>query len=199
MNKLFNPFQYIAGSKSMLAGLLILFLTAVTGYLSHTHFPDILSIKLSHGFPLWYVAAQVFTNWLVISVLLYVLASIFSSSSVRIVDIFGTQALARFPYFLAAFTGFFGAMRKFGKYVMYVKLHRGEPVDFSSGDATLAVLLILASILLSIWTIILMYNAFRVSANLKGGKAVVLFIVAFVISMAATIFLSGYYLSLISR
>lgn len=199
MNKFFNPFQYIAGYRSLLAGLLILFLTAVTGHLSRTHFPDIISIKLSHGFPFGYVVAQVFTNWLVISIVLYVLALVFSSSSVRIIDIFGTQALARFPYFLAALTGFLGAMHKFGRYILYTRFHQGEPVDLTSTDVILVVFLMLLSLLLSIWTIILMYNAFRVSANVKGGKAVTLFIIAFVISMVATIFLSRYYLNLIPQ
>lgn len=199
MTKLFNPFQYIAGLRSLLAGIIVLFLTAVAGYFSHTHFPDIISIKLCPGFPFWYFVVQVFTNWLVISVLLYVTALIFSPSSVRAIDIFGTQALARFPYLLAASMGFFGALRKFGKYIMYVQFHRGESVDLSSGDATLAVLLMIISLLFSIWTIILMYNAFRVSSNIKGGKAVALFIVAFVISMIATIFLSRYYISLIPQ
>jgi len=198
MNKFFNPFRYIAGLRSLLAGIVILLLTAVTGYFSHTHFPDLISIKLSPAFPLWYFVVQVFTNWLVISVVLYLLALIFSSSSVRIVDIFGTQAVARFPYLLAALTGLFGALSKFGKYIMYVQFHRGEPVDISSGEVAFAVFLMLLSLLFSIWTIILMYNAFRVSANVKGGKAVVLFITAFIISMVATFFLSRYYLSLVT-
>jgi len=195
---LFNPFRYIAGVKSLVAGILVLLLTAITGYFSHTHFPDLISIKLSPAFPLWYFVAQVFTNWLIISIVLYVLALIFSSSSVRIIDIFGTQALARVPYFMAAFTGFFGAMHKFGQYILYTRFHQGEPVNLTSTDVVLAVSLMIVSLLLSIWTIILMYNAFRISANVKGGKAVALFITAFIISIVATLFLSRYYLSLIT-
>ena len=199
MSKLFNPFQYIAGLKSLLAGVVVLLLTAITGYFSHTHFPDILSVKLCPAFPLWYFVIQVFTNWLVISVLLYLVALIFSPSSVRVVDIFGTQALARFPYLLAAVTGFSGALRNFGKYIMYVKFHQGEPVDLSSGDTTLAVLLMLTSLLLSIWMIILMYNAFSVSSNLKGRKAVLIFIPVFIAAMVITIYFSRYYLSLVAQ
>ena len=199
MTFLFNPFRYIAGLRSLLVGIAVLFLTAVAGYFSHTHFPDILSVKLCPGFPLWYFVLQVFTNWLVISILLYVAALTFSTSSVRAIDVFGTQALARFPYLLTALMGFFGALRKFGKYIMYVQFHRGEPVDLSSGEATFAVLLMIISLLFSIWTIILMFNAFRVSSNIKGGKAIALFIVAFVVSMIATIFLSRYYVSLIPQ
>ncbi|GET24794.1 YIP1 family protein [Prolixibacter sp. NT017] len=199
MNKFLNPFRYIAGGKSLLAGIVVLLLTAITGYFSHTHFPDLISIKLSPAFPLWYFVAQVFTNWLVISVVLYLLALIFSSSSVRMVDIFGTQALARAPYFLAAVTGFFSVMHKFGRYILYTRFHQGEPIDLTSTDVVLVVFLMILSLFLSIWTIILMYNAFRVSANVKGGKAVPLFIVAVIISTVATLFLSRYYLSLVTR
>lgn len=199
MNKFLNPFRYIAGGKSLLVGIVVLLLTAITGYFSHTHFPDLISIKLSPAFPLWYFVAQVFTNWLVISVMLYLLALIFSSSSVRMVDIFGTQALARAPYFLAAVTGFFSAMHKFGRYILYTRFHQGEPVDLTSTDVVLVVFLMILSLFLSIWTIILMYNAFSVSANMKGGKAVAIFISAFIISMVTTLFLSRYYLSLVTR
>ena len=199
MSKLFNPFQYIAGLKSMLAGIVVLLLTAITGYFSHTHFPDILSVKLCPEFPLWYFVIQVFTNWLVISVLLYLAALIFSPSSVRAVDIFGTQALARFPYLLAAFTGFFGAMHKFGRYILYTRFHQGDPVDLTSADVILAISLMIISLLLSIWMIILMYNAFSVSSNLKGRKAVLIFIPVFIAAMVITIYFSRYYLSLVAQ
>lgn len=199
MTYLFNPFRYIAGVKSLVAGILVLLLTAIAGYFSHIHFPDLISVKTGPGFPLWYFILQSFSNWLVISILLYVLALIFSPSSVRAIDIFGTQAIARFPYLFAALAGFSGSLDKFGKYVVYNTLHQGEPVNLSTGDTVMAISILIFTLLLTIWMVVLMYNAFRVSANVKGGRSAALFIVAFVISMIATIFLSRYYISLIPQ
>ena len=105
---LFNPFRYIAGWESMAAGILVLLATSVIGYYSHIHFPDIISVKTNPGIPYYVLLVENGLNWLVPSIVLYLAALIFSSSSVRVVDVFGTQALARAPYLIAAFTGFSG-------------------------------------------------------------------------------------------
>ena len=184
---LFNPFRYIAGVRSLLVGILILLATAIVGFFSHTHFPDLISVKVGVHFPMGYFVLQSLANWLVFSVILYLLALLFSSSSVRIVDIFGTQALARFPYLIAAFISFSGSMDKFGKYVQWSMMHQGNEVSLSTLDMVVAITLILMTLLLTVWMIVLMVNAFRVSANLKGTKLTVTFLVAIIVSMIITV------------
>jgi len=183
---LFNPFKYIAGWESLAAGILILLATSVIGYYSHIHFPDILSVKTNPGIPYYVLLAENGLNWLVPSIILYIAAVIFSSSSVRFIDILGTQALARAPYLLSAFIGFSGSIDKFGQYTMWKTLNIGTPVVMSSGEILLAITLMLFLILSTIWMVVLMYNAFKVSANLKGSKLTIAFIVAMVLSTAIT-------------
>jgi hypothetical protein len=52
------------------------------------------------------------------------------------------------------------------------------------------------SILTLLWMVTLMFNAFRVSANLKGIKSVVLFISVFIISLVLTYLFSVYLLTI---
>jgi hypothetical protein len=189
-NILFNPFRYIAGFKSLMLGIFILLTTAVVGFFSHTHFPDLISVKNGADFPLIYYVIQSLVNWLVISFILYLFAIFSSTSTIRIIDIFGTQALARAPYLIASIIGFSGALEKFGKYILWTTLKTGESTTISSGEVTVALFLIILSLLLSIWLVALMYNAFKVSANLKGTKSALLFIISFVLSMGITIFLN---------
>lgn len=189
---LLNPFKYIAGSRSFFAGIAIILLTAIVGYFSKTHFPDLISVKVASQFPLVYYFITGFANWLVFALVLYLFALLASPSSVRLIDVLGTQALARAPYLLAAFLGFSNSIDKFGKYLLYTQLKQGELVDLSTSGVVLAVVLMLLTVLLSIWIVVLMYNAFKVSANLKGTKSTVLFIVAFIISMVITFYLSRF-------
>lgn len=186
MNKLTNPFKYIAGWESLAAGMGVLLLTTVIGYFSHIHFPDVISVKVAYGIPFYVLLLQGASNWLVVSLLLYISALLFSRSSVRIIDIFGTQALARFPYLLAALTGFGGLLDKFGKYMIYYALHTGEPVQMSTPEIALCVFLILFTILLTVWMIALMFNAFKVSSNMKGEKLIISFIVVITGSIILT-------------
>jgi len=187
MNKfLFNPFRYVAGWESLLIGVIVLLATSVTGYYSHIHFPDLLSVKTHYGLPYPLILAENGLNWFVPSLLFYIAALLFSPSTVRAIDIFGTMALARWPYFLVSFTGFSDTLERLGKFMIWKSLNTGDPVTMSTGDTLLAITLLLFTMLSTIWMVALMVNAFKVSANLKGTKLTVLFIVILITSAILT-------------
>ncbi len=190
IKKLINPFQYIAGIKSLILGMIIIVTTAVIGYLSKTHFPDIISVKMCYDFSITYFIVQGFVNWFVVSTLFYLAAIIFSKSSVRPIDVYGTQALARSPYLIAACIGFSNAMNDFGKYILWTLLQQGDPIEISNTSIAIAILLLVVTILLTIWMITLMFNAFKISANLKGGKLVFSFILVIVLSAVLTAYIN---------
>lgn len=188
IKKLVNPFQYLAGLKSLILGLAIILATAVIGYYSNTHFPDIISVKICHDFSIWYFVIQGLLNWFILSTIFYFASIITSKSSVRPIDIYGTQALARFPYLLASFMGFSDALNDFSKHLLWTLLKKGEPIEISSLQIVIAILILASSLILTIWLIALMFNAFKVSANLKGNKLVFTFIICLILSLVA----SGY-------
>lgn len=191
IKKLLNPFVYIAGGYSLLIGLLIIFCTSVISYYSNIHFPDILSVKTCSDYPFLYYFIQSIANWLVISTIFYIFAVIFSKSKIRLIDIFGTQALARLPYFFAALIGFSNAMDKFGSYILWKMLRQGEPVIMNTGAITFAIVLILITLLLTIWLVTLMFNAYKVAANLKRGKLIITFIISLILAIVLSVFINS--------
>lgn len=183
---LFNPFRYIAGWEALGIGVLALLATSVFGYYSHIHFPDLISVKSHSGIFYHKILLESVINWLIPSILFYLAALLFSPSLVRAVDVFGTQALARIPCLFAALTGFSGILDKFGRFTMWKALNIGDPVSMSGGEMILAFTFLLFIMLSTVWMIALMYNAFKVSANLKGSKLVLLFIAVIILSVVLT-------------
>lgn len=198
ISKLNNPFKYIAGGLSLFIGLAVLIATALIGYLSHTHFPDLISVKVGTNFPVWYYLIQSLINWFVFSLLLWLTAIIASKSSVRAIDIFGTQALARSPYLLASLTGFSKAPELYGKYMLWKNLQIGDPVEITTLTSVTAVIFIILTIILTVWMVTLMYNAFRVSSNLKGTKLNLIFVAVFIVSAISTGYISNRLINIFS-
>jgi hypothetical protein len=166
INWLYNPFIQIAGARSLFFGLLILVVTAFLGGLNNVHYDGVIDIHAGMPSPMLLFILEVILSWLLFSVILLIAAKILSRSKVRAIDIFGTQAFAKYPYLFVSLISFIPYFR--------FEFH-GMP------DITASLIFFgLLTIVFTIWTVVLMYNAYSVSANLKGAKAVVSFIVALV-------------------
>jgi hypothetical protein len=167
MKVLFNPFRYVAGLNALLAGVLAMIVTMFIAYFSNTHFDGTIDIHYSNKtFPMIVFASQQLIAWGTAAAMFYLGGIILSKSSIRFVDIAGTIALSRIVLIPAALLGFLPAMHI-------------ESVNEIGGIALIGALII---ILLSIWMIALMYNAFVVSCNLKGAKAITGFIISLLLA-----------------
>jgi len=190
IKKLINPYKYLAGLKSLILGIAIILATSIIGYFSNTQFPDIISVKTCPDFSISYFILQGLLNWFILSTMFYIASMIISKSKVRPIDIYGTQALARFPYLLASCIGFSSALNDFSKYLQWTLLKQGEPIEISSIQIVIAILILVFSLILTIWMITLMFNAFKVSANLKGNRLVFSFIIVMILSIVLTGYLN---------
>lgn len=172
-----NPFQRIAGWRALLVGVAVMALTAVFGKLNHIAFDGVLDVhpwtvpNSSMAFAIQAV------NFLVLFLTMWLSGVCFSKSKLRAVDIAGTMALSRLPMLLLAIICFLPIMPQ------------------SQYDIPRLVVFLLVIIPITVWMIILMYNAYTVSCNLKGIRAVVSFIgtliVAEVLSKVVLFALSG--------
>jgi hypothetical protein len=198
LKKLINPFVYIAGTRSLLWGIKIILITSVFGYFLNIHFPDVISVKIGPDFPFLYHIIQSFSNWIILSVILYLISIFFSKSKIRIIDVLGTQALARFPYLIAPFTGIPKSPQVFSQYILYEYLGTGDPIAITTQDIIVTIIIILFTIFLTIWMIALMYNAFKVSTNMKGSKSVIIFIVGLVVSIVITTLITSQLIQIFS-
>lgn len=197
IQKIFNPFRFIAGWKALLLGLVIIIATAFVASFSNTHFPDPVSVKIGQSAPFLYYLLQSIANWLVLSCILFIMAKLSSGSSIRIIDVFGTQALARLPYFFASFTGFATVLVKFSNYLLWVTLKKGNDIVISNFEIFAAILLLIITLFSTIWLVVLSYNAFYVSTNLKGFKSIIIYVVSLLISVIITSLFSHYLFSTI--
>ena len=165
---LFNPFLVIAGLKSLLIGLLGLFLTSYFAYKTGTHFNGLLQINFAKDSDFWVYLVENSSQWIILSILLFAAGLILSRSKIRAIDIFGTTLFSRIP-------------------LLITPLIRTIPIFQSFVPQSAANYLIGGICLISlIWTIVLLFNAFKLSCNLKNEKLIVSFIVSIILSEVIT-------------
>jgi hypothetical protein len=184
---LFNPFRFIAGFKALLLGLIVIALTSLLASLSDTHFDGTLDVHLGlqaanmgMKLPLWLFLAEGLINWLSLALPLYFFGLILSRSSVRFIDVLGTQALARWPYLLTALVMMPPSNKRIIQYFMVLAMQRpaAEPLNYL--DMTVFIFSMLVTILMVVWMVALMYRAYCLCCNIKGLKAVVTFIMSLI-------------------
>lgn len=172
---LYNPFTKVAGWKAFFIGLPIVCLTVVLGWLTGTAAYG-LEIKSGGDFPLWEGFLATGTGLACTIVVMYLIGLIFSKG-VRFQDIAGTVMLARAPYILSPLLGLVGG-GNFGVEVMEAV----RTLDLSLIDWGRLGWISIISLVISVWAIAMLWHAFRISTNLKGTKAVLLFILALLLS-----------------
>jgi hypothetical protein len=172
---LFNPFIYIAGTRSLVLGWAALTITAVIAYFSHTSFDGVIDIHPLPALLAMHFAEQ-FITWGSLVAVFYVAGRIWSRLAIRFIDIAGTLALARWVLILAAIAGFgmdAGVVAKMNT------LPHQEMVKLIGPSFIITSFL---QVIALVWMVALLYNAFSLCCNLKGGKATGIFVGALVIA-----------------
>ncbi len=172
---LFNPFIYIAGVRSLIIGLVVMAITALICSFSHTHFNGLLQIG-SRDTAAWRYFFEGFVVWLIPVIVFYVAGLIFSKSSIRLIDVAGTFALARWVMLFSAFTGFGMNLPDMNHHTIDDLIKAITPSFIALG---------LVSLVCMVWMIALLYNAFVISCNIRKEKSVVLFIICLLIAEIA--------------
>jgi len=179
---LFNPFQFIAGGKALFIGVVIILITSSLGSISSTHFDGVLDVHTGRSVPTWFFIAEGLINWLSLTVVLTIFGLILRGFSFRMIDIFGTQALARWPHIITAIAALTPGYQRYSAYISH-KLLKTCPVAMPhQTDALFFALVLVIVICMSIWMVVLMYRAYSVSCNIKGIKAVGSFIAGLIIA-----------------
>ncbi len=187
---LFKPFNYLAGSRSLILGITILLLTAITGYFGGIRFDGVLDAHLAES-PIRLHLLDQAINWLTMSIIL-LLAGWFLNPGFRIIDLLGTQAMARSPMLLVGLftilTPIANTNDKLMGFVRYKLFNEGEPVTFPIGDLSLLIGFAIISLICLVWMVYLMYHAFSTVSHVKGAKAITAFIIAVILAEALSKF-----------
>lgn len=179
---LFNPFRFVAGYKALLLGLAIILLSGFIGWLGNTHFDGVLDVHLYIGTKaaLWYFLAEGIIDWLSIAIGLFFFGLIVSPSTFRMVDVFGTQVLARWPYLITVVVIMPEANRRVNTYLTARFGLTAGSVTINYTDILIFAFAIIVGLIMAVWMVALMYRAYAVSCNVKGAKAIVTFVVSLV-------------------
>jgi hypothetical protein len=177
---LYNPFYFLAGSKALGIGIIIIMITGCLAYLEQIRFNGLIDFHFLPS-PFWLCISDGLVSWFVLSILLLIAGKIVSKSQFRIVDVAGTQALARFPYLFitiaAAIPGVSSGSNRFTQALI------SNPFDLPAFSINMLafIFIIIVCLIMAVWMIALMYRAFAVSCNVVGKKAVTAFIIAIII------------------
>jgi hypothetical protein len=183
---LLNPFKFIAGYIALSLGLAIVLVSALLGWLGKTHFDGVLDVHIGSQAPLWFFVSEGLTNWLCLAIPLLLFGMVFSKSTPRIIDVFGTQALARWPYLITAIASLPEANTKVSQQLISLAVGTNQAPSIDYLDMVVFVGAMVIMILMAVWMVALMYKAYSVSCNLKGTKAVLTFIASLISAEVAS-------------
>jgi hypothetical protein len=175
---LLRPFNRVAGVQALVGGIAVLALTAWIASASGLMTDGVLDLHFTGELPFWVVMAQGLINWLCLSLALMLVGWWLGRGGFRPVDLFGTQALARWPLLIAtaylALPGLNQTVRDLTNELMTKMPTDPSKVMASSAyllDAMWLFLISLPTLLCLIWMIWLMFHGFAVSTGMKGARA----------------------------
>ena len=170
---LFNPFVRIAGRASLAAGLAGIVAAGVAAAAAGVRFDGLLDMSPLGNAPSYLPIVEGLINWMSIVAVSALIARLFGGgSSVRLLDVAGTLALARAPLVLAALICTVPWIRD--SLDFDVILQSPNLISLVAG-MLVGVLAILACFA---WMIALMWKAFSISANMTGERGAGFFIAA---------------------
>ncbi len=198
---LFRPFTYIAGVEALGIGLVVMAALSVLGYYSGTCFDGALDIhyeaKSGSSLPWLIHLFMQLSGWLSFVLVAWLAARIMSKSSFRLLDLAGTMAMAKAPLLLAALWGFTPIAHLDLGELNTITMQRMIDALLQNIPALMVNLFIV--LLPVVWFVILMYNAFSVSTNLKGNRGVEIFFVVLVVAEIISKVILHYALPVLGR
>lgn len=168
---LMNPFTRIAGWQAFGLGLVFVVLMGFIGAGSGVAFDGVFDMHLFE-----HTVQQAFTYLavdLVSVVLVMWVTGLVVSKSFRFIDILGTMTLAKAPFLLLAIFGYFVSAPDMNE------IMRDPYIILQSYTFMMMMAL---SLPVMIWSIVLMFQALKISCDLKGSTLTVAFIIGLFVS-----------------
>ena len=181
---LFNPFVRIAGTTALAVGLGAIVLGGLVAGAVGIRFDGLIDIHFVGPVPLWLPVLEGMLNWIVISVLIAGVARVFGGAGgVRLIDVAGTQAMARAPLILSVSICSLPWIRNSLAEMATSLQDSGLAAPNLGPGVLVGSLIMMAGIA---WMIVLMWNAFSACCHIKGGRGIALFVGAVVVGEVIT-------------
>lgn len=184
---LFSPFVVIAGASSLLLGVALILLAGGVGYLSDAHFDGVLDVHAGAHLPLWFTLSEGLLAWLTLALVLFAAGRLLSRTAFRAVDLFGTQALARWPMVFVSLACLAPGFQRVTKQLIELLPQlAANPNDVKMPplgmDAAVFGAVTFVMLICTVWMVALMWKSFSHCCNVRGGKAVIGFIIGLFIA-----------------
>lgn len=179
---LFNPFPRIGGAAALGFGLAAMVLAALIGAAQGLHFDGVLDAHLGPRVAWWLFVAEGLINWLSLAAALLVAGRMIKTPPIRVLDLFGTQALARWPALLTALACLAPGFHRYSEALIrsLAGLQPGQVPQLPAVgmDAVVFFLVTMFGLACTVWMVALMWQSFSHCCHARGGKAVAAFIIA---------------------
>ena len=174
LNLVLNPFERIAGFQALGWGLLGMVVSTVICYLSGWHYHGLLHFGPAPNPAWWCYVIEHLVVWIVPAVLFYLGGLILSRSKIRVIDVLGTVAFAQLPLILMNLFNLLPPIQNITKVDMNI-----PPAELLAQPGFLVgVWLSLIGVIFLVWALVWMFNALKVSCNLKGYPLGILYCIA---------------------
>lgn len=175
---LFRPFSRVAGVLSLGIGIAVIVATAMIGWWWRGIYTDgVLDLHIGPAAPFPVFLTQATIAWLTLSLGLLAVGHWLTSTRYRIVDLFGTQALARWPLLPASLiVGMPPYRRALQESIMAVRLAG----DAASPEVAIVLVLSLLPLAAGVWMVWLMYHSYTLVFHLNGPRGVWSFVLTLV-------------------
>lgn len=186
MKKLIDPFKFFSGETTLMVGIVGLLLMASLALWSGATFRGVVSLGFGE-LALWQLLLQLIAGWGILSFVLYAAALFFSRSKIRVVDIFGNQALARVPFLLLLIGSMVFPVHQTAEQLLTLT----QEEVLANVDLVGLTLFGFFSLAVLVWFFWWSYRGFAVAANLRGGKAVGIYIICYLLAEAGAGWCTG--------
>lgn len=181
MNRLFNPFRHIAGTKALVLGIIFIVSSSALLYGVGMIQDSYVHVSMSEA-SFWHILLVQLLWWIVPALLLCAGGLFFSKSKFRIVDVLGTTAFAQLSMIPMIAPLSIPAVKN-GSSQILEAVQQGVQPAMSDMATVMAFGLwsTLFLVLFYVWN----YNAFATSCNVRGAKAILYFIAVQVLLVVA--------------
>ena len=161
-----NPFIRIAGGQALIWGFLGLIVSTLLCWISVYHYHGLLHFGPAPNPAWWCYLAEHLIVWLIPALLFYLGGLFLSHSRIRVIDVLGTVLFAQLPLLGMNLISLLPAMRMMSQ----MNMNMSPEEMLAQPYFVLAMILTLLGLPFLILTLIWMFNALKVSCNLKQWK-----------------------------
>ncbi len=161
-----NPFIRIAGGQALIWGFLGLIVSTLLCWISGYHYHGLLHFGPAPNPAWWCYLAEHLIVWLIPALLFYLGGLFLSHSRIRVIDVLGTVLFAQLPLLGMNLNSLLPAMRMMSQ----MNMNMSPEEMLAQPYFILAMILTLLGLPFLILTLIWMFNALKVSCNLKQWK-----------------------------